>query len=480
MNFDIYHIINENQEINKDITLNIFLLIKSIRNIYINSKIYYYYYNLPDNNSNNKLWNNILEKYKQTYIEFIKIDIPERIFPKYKNTYINKILYNNGGIYLNNYVLLLNKIDKYHEYYKSKNNEIIYSKINSKIAYSLYLNEENQTNEMNEIDKIKIIEYNYNNNDDNINNIYDNEIYDYSFGTYFHLINNCSFFIGNRDIFNFSTKITIYNLLIRYILGYEYFYNIFDIKLLDLQNKYELINGIDKIYWINLDKSIDRKINMENLLSNFSIPNERISAINSNLDNNIKLNYFKLDKTDKYPKYSNTEYAILASHLYTINKCMNDKNNICLVCEDDLSFDFIKYWKYPISDIIKNAPNDWDIIMLGYFSLKLNYEEYSKWNNEWSALSYLVNKNNIKDKFNELKVYEDNEYKNFKWKCKESDLMVSDNYIFSKFNTYVYKYPYFTFPNNNDSTFHSDHLNYHKIYKNCNYLTLNDIVDNFL
>jgi hypothetical protein len=74
------------------------------------------------------------------------------------------------------------------------------------------------------------------------------------------------------------------------------------------------------------------------------------------------------------------------------------------------------------------------------------------------------------DKRNKLKLNE-------KWICNEHDLMVSDNYIFSKFNTYVYKYPYFTFPNNNTSTFHDDHLDYHKIYKLSNYITLENIYD---
>jgi hypothetical protein len=69
--------------------------------------------------------------------------------------------------------------------------------------------------------------------------------------------------------------------------------------------------------------------------------------------------------------------------------------------------------------------------------------------------------------------------KDGKWICKESDLMVSDNYIFSNFNTYVYKYPYFTFPNDNDSTFHEDHLNYHKIYKICNLITLEHTIDSY-
>ena len=58
--------------------------------------------------------------------------------------------------------------------------------------------------------------------------------------------------------------------------------------------------------------------------------------------------------------------------------------------------------------------------------------------------------------------------------------MVSDNYIFSKFNTYVYKYPFITFPNGNDSTFHTDHLDYHRLYKNCNYMVLENIYNEYI
>jgi GR25 family glycosyltransferase involved in LPS biosynthesis len=248
-------------------------------------------------------------------------------------------------------------------------------------------------------------------------------------------------------------------------------------------NVNKFFNGIYIIYWINLEKSVNRRINMENMLCNFTIHNERIFAIDGTIDNNIKSKYFILNNNENYPNYSNTEYAILASHLYTINKFIetyscNDKYDVCLIFEDDLSLDFKKYWNKSINDIIINAPSDWEIIMLGYFSLKLDYEEYTKWDNEWSALAYLVNRRNINSncKLDELKIYY-NENGNFKWKCNKNDLMVSDNYIFSKFNTYVYKYPYFTFPNNNDSTLHEDHLNYHKIYKNCNYLVWNDIID---
>jgi hypothetical protein len=104
--------------------------------------------------------------------------------------------------------------------------------------------------------------------------------------------------------------------------------------------------------------------------------------------------------------------------------------------------------------------------MLGYFTLNINFEsDYRKWDNDWSALSYLINHKSLY-KLNEIK--KDNKYKTF------NDVMAADNYLFRIFNTYVYKYPYFTFPKNNESTIHRDHLLYHSIYKNINYLILNN------
>jgi hypothetical protein len=335
------------------------------------------------------------------------------------------------------------------------------------------------------IENYLISDLKYYNNTDYLNDILCKEIYDYSFANYFHLINNCYFLnfydninlkkISIYDIFN---KITIYNLLARNSLTYNLMNNINEIKIND--SNFNFINNIDTIYWINLEDSIIRKKNMMNLLKNFNVKNIRINAVDGSIEHNINRKYFyNIDGCDKYPNYTNKEYAILLSHLNIIEKyAMLEESTleygVALICEDDLSLDFINYWGKDIKSIIDEAPSDWTIIMLGYFSTNLNYKElYSKWNNEWSAISYLINHKNLKDKIFNFK-------KDGKWICKENDLMVSDNYIFSKFNTYVYKYPYFTFPNNNDSTFHSDHLNYHKIYKNCNYLTLNDIVDNFL
>ena len=104
--------------------------------------------------------------------------------------------------------------------------------------------------------------------------------------------------------------------------------------------------------------------------------------------------------------------------------------------------------------------------MLGHFTLNLQFDEdYRPWNNDWSALSYLINHKAL-NKLEQIKCPQENKYHSFE------DVMVADNYLFRTFITYVYKYPLFTFPKNNDSTLHHDHIAYHEIYKNNNYFIL--------
>jgi hypothetical protein len=482
-----------------------YLCINSVININKPCLIYIHFYKEP----NGKLWDILNNSFKS--IILIKIDIPERIFNKYKKALIYKILYDYGGIYLEFETLLINQIILKNKFIKSNNDEIIGSIKQLDITYQYFEYYQNNPNENNLHINLENSEFNmnYNTSNDNINIILFKEIHDYSFGIYFHLVNNCyifSFYNKNIDtnILDFKyifNKITTYNLLVRnsivndkinlnticnytdkHVIISEYnLYDQLNEKIVIKNNlygieKFNLINNIDIIYWINLEKSYERRNNMLNLLGLLNVKNSRIIAFDGEYEQNISSKYF-YSENGVYPKYSNKEYAILLSHLNSIEKFTNLNDleyNIGLICEDDLSFDFINYWNYDIRSIIQNAPNDWDIIMLGYFTLNLNFNDlYKKWDNEWSAISYLVNHNSMKMKINKLK-------KDNKWICNENDLMVSDNYIFSKFNTYVYKYPYFTYPNNNNSTLHEDHLLYHRIYKISNYITLENIRDTLI
>ena len=494
---NIFHIIYDKDNY-KDIEVYIFFSIKSFIEINRPNEIYFHYISIPNGYLWNKIKDNLIlkkiivpKKYENNKLLFIE---------KYKYVIIYKKLIDYGGIYLDINSISINPINNLLKYnfVKSKNNEIICSEKNSSMAnkyFDFYLNNK-LFEEIFEDNNYLIDNLNYDNSDNSIDNILFHEIYDYSFGTYFHLIKNCYFLsfsnnkkLNNITIFNIFNKITIYNLLVRYSISYNLFYN----NTLNINtnnytnnyinnytnnytNNYKLLNNIDIIFWINLEESVDRKNKMIDLLNKFDIKNIRVNAVNGNLINDINYKYF-YNSQNNYPKYLNKEYAILLSHLNTIESFINNYNNlkygVALICEDDLSFDFMNYWNKDIKTIIEEAPKDWDIIMLGYFSLNLNNNElYKKWDNEWSAMSYLVNHKSM-IKIKELK-------KDDKWICKDTDLMVSDNYIFSKFNTYIYKYPYFTFSNDNDSTFHEDHIHYHKIYKMSNYIIHENIYNEYV
>ena len=130
------------------------------------------------------------------------------------------------------------------------------------------------------------------------------------------------------------------------------------------------LNGIDIIYWINLDRSTERKDIMNEMFKDEvfkGIPNERISAVDGE---NEELVYSKF-KTDNYNVSGAKEYACLLSHLDTINKFDKSKYEIALILEDDCTLELKKYWTKSIKDIINNAPKNWEVIMLNYIKLNL-------------------------------------------------------------------------------------------------------------
>ena len=525
---NIFHFININELLEDNIPIYKYYSIKSIIQLNKPELIYFH----TNHEYKDDLWNELKNScnfiilrvnYDNNYNEELFNDI-------LKNKLIYKILYEYGGIYFEIGSLCIQPLTNFrlYNFFKNNNDKVIGSEKKSymvfKYLHSTTYNIKNLNNKFGEININNIIIKNHLIDEklymevfrNNLDNIIYNEIYNYSFSKYFNIINE-AYFVLFEDISYFKKyekiyihKITIYNLLIRYILTYHLNQNSIEIKQMNeiydispYKDKFLLINNIDKIIWINLDKSVYRKENMDHILKNIHVQNERFSALDGSVIENIHEKYFYCINNEIYPNFSNKEYAILATHLNVIKKCCNYDNtndNIYLIMEDDISLDFIKYWNKDISTIINECSDDWEIIMLSYFSLNINYKKlYNEWNNEWSGAAYLLNTKKVRNKIELLqkKNNENNENKknnennennkdnennknnennnDFKWICNKDDLMVSDNYIFSKFKTYVYKYPYFTFPNNNDSTLHDDHINYHKLYKLCNYMVLENM-----
>jgi GR25 family glycosyltransferase involved in LPS biosynthesis len=227
------------------------------------------------------------------------------------------------------------------------------------------------------------------------------------------------------------------------------------------------LDGIDVIYWINLNRSVDRKNNMERLFNDAAfegIPIQRITAFDGKNDTQNVMYHFNL----KSVRQTTTEYACLLSHLEAIRTFKNSQYEVALILEDDVTLEFKQYWTKSVEEIMAAAPPDWDVLLLCYMYGEMNhmnmfYDWVSSDNNYdkvtpgkyFSTAAYLINKKGANKIINDT-------YSNGKYTLANNELeQVSDVYIFGITNCYVYKYPMFIYNTDLDSTIHQDHIQYH-------------------
>jgi GR25 family glycosyltransferase involved in LPS biosynthesis len=222
------------------------------------------------------------------------------------------------------------------------------------------------------------------------------------------------------------------------------------------KTKKDYLDGVDVIYWINLDRSLDRRQRMEQMFKDPVFKGKkivRISAVDgkaSDIDQVLNANFEGM-QPDKFTK---VEYACTLSHINTIREFSKSNYGVALVMEDDMTLEFKPYWKKSVKQIMDNAPSDWEIIQLCYIlqnnHLNLPKKIYTKNNNRYfSTGAYIINKksNNIP-------------------KIIHSSNPTADMYLYNIFNTYVYKYPMFIYSSDEISTIHQDHINHHDKSKN--------------
>jgi len=219
------------------------------------------------------------------------------------------------------------------------------------------------------------------------------------------------------------------------------------------------INYINKIIWINLDISIDRRNYMENLLKDVTIENIRINGIDAKKYDNIR-NIINIDLERELTNY---EIAVSLSHIKAINSLNFYNGEYFMVCEDDISFDNLKYFNETLEDIIKNSPT-FDLLMLYKTSCNETNDLYSDWIEYYNkgihlygACCYIISRNGV-NRMNELCQYIDDN--NFVFN-KNIKLNMSEYFLFKNLKTYCYKYNYIGITCG-DSTIQSD-LSFHRL-----------------
>lgn len=253
--------------------------------------------------------------------------------------------------------------------------------------------------------------------------------------------------------------ITILILYIITLLSYKFCVESFT----SLESK--KINFISKIVWINLDRSTDRSNYMNKILKDVNVKNERISGIDGKFNDVESI----VNKLNLYKKLTNSEIACTLSHIKAINSLKNEYGDYFMVCEDDISFSNLVYFNnIDLQKIIKNAPN-FDILLLNKTCRyqDLFEDTYTEWRPIiYSAVCYIISKEGVKKLINAARYISDNK---FEFNTNVCDFFeVSDYYLYSILNTWVYKYNFISTSDDQESTIHSNHLDFHKVSNKIN------------
>ena len=186
-----------------------------------------------------------------------------------------------------------------------------------------------------------------------------------------------------------------------------------------------------KIYWINLDRSPERRTQMENQLKEHNIDNhQRIEGIDGK---NLDFSEYK----DKCTDITVYELGCTLSHLKAIETAHNNGDEYALIFEDDCSFEYVQYQKHSIDELIEKMNKDhadWNILQLCTCG-RIDHCERMKANPNYierksrdCATAYLINKKGM-----EQLLY-----------CNDK-LAQCDNYIYKKCITYCVTKPYFSY-----------------------------------
>ena len=144
------------------------------------------------------------------------------------------------------------------------------------------------------------------------------------------------------------------------------------------------LSNLPHILWINLDRSNDRREYMIKELNTHNLSNTRIPGFDGKV---LDIPVSQIRKS---------EIGCASSHLKAIKFfAESDLGEYCIIAEDDLSFEYVKYWKKDFNSYISDTPNDFEVIQLAQtiwsHSRPITLKTV-KYNNEWGSIAYLLKK----------------------------------------------------------------------------------------
>lgn len=214
-------------------------------------------------------------------------------------------------------------------------------------------------------------------------------------------------------------------------------------KFREVKKKDETFNSIKK-YYINLDRSTDRKESIEEEFRLYGITNfERVAACDGkNLKSTKEGDFGDIKfKAPNDKKSSVREIATTCSHIKAIKRAYDNGDELAIILEDDTKFTLIPYWDKELKELMNELPDDWEILRLvsfkiRYFNLFNTFDKYEhkyqnihkRIKNSGCAVCYIINRRGIK-KFIDNYIQDNSIY----FSKKDN---VFDTDILNKFNVY--------------------------------------------
>ncbi len=143
------------------------------------------------------------------------------------------------------------------------------------------------------------------------------------------------------------------------------------------------------IYYINMDKSVDRNESMQEQFRVLGINGTRVPGV---VGANI---------TKPFSKYMTlNEQGCTLAHLKAIRTAYDNGDKYALILEDDISLLLSPLWKQTLSSFIKNdAPKDWTIINMNPLRTNIHPLSFIKFNAlspAWGAGAYVINRKGMR------------------------------------------------------------------------------------
>ena len=147
------------------------------------------------------------------------------------------------------------------------------------------------------------------------------------------------------------------------------------------------LQGIGPIYYLNLDGQPERKEYMEDQFKYWEIENyTRVSAYDGRDD----------DLSDiikgRYPDMmSSGEIGCTTSHLKALKMFLETDEPYCILMEDDVSLDLVRFWNFTWRDFYVKIPYDWDVCQIAIICTgDIHIKIHKRFVNEFSTACYLI------------------------------------------------------------------------------------------